>query len=614
MKIHPIIKEYVATGMALLYHQKIDAESVLLSSTKSEFDGDITVTIFPLAKLVQKNPEETGNALGQYLLEHSTFIAAFNVIKGFLNLTIRDSYWLDFFASFDINKIGILPKNNKVVMVEYSSPNTNKPLHLGHVRNILLGWSTAKIYEAAGYNVIKTQIINDRGIAICKSMLAWQLYGNGATPESTGIKGDHFVGDYYVLFETKYREEYKHWQQSQTGQSILEEKKKAEQSKEEFFALYKNTYFNEYSALGKQARELLLKWENNDPDAIALWENMNNWVYVGFNETYQNLGVSFDKNYYESNTYLLGKDMIEAGLKKKVFYKKEDNSVWIDLTDKKLDHKVVLRGDGTSIYITQDIGMAPMRYNEFHFDKCIFVVADEQNYHFQVLFEILKKLGEPYADEFYHLSYGMVELPTGKMKSREGNVVDADDLVQEVIRQATNEATMRAGLTDISESEQQAIFRKIGLGALKYHILKVNPKKKMIFIPEESVDMEGHTGPYIQNAYVRIQSILRKVENENSISYQYDYKTLEATEKDLIQTMYQYNDVIVQAADEFDPSYIADIAYRLAKQFHKFYHDLQILRAATENTRNFRLHLCTAVAAMLQHSMYLLGIEMPDKM
>ncbi|MFN7116400.1 MAG: arginine--tRNA ligase [Saprospiraceae bacterium] len=614
-----IIQENVIHAIHTLYGQSVAPAQVQLAPTRKEFEGDYTLVTFPFTKLAGKKPEEVGEELGNFLVEQVAEIQSFNVIKGFLNLSVSDHFWINFLEDiYSEYNFGQHPANGKKVLVEFSSPNTNKPLHLGHIRNILLGWSCYKILQAAGYDVNRVQIVNDRGIAICKSMLAWQKYGNGATPESTGVKSDHFVGDYYVMFEQKFQEEYKAWQQSEAAKSIFENKKKADQDESIFFKEYKNTYFNELSQLGREAREMLLRWEAGDPETVALWKQMNGWVYHGFDETYHKLGVEFDKLYYESDTYLLGKDIIEDGLARGIFYKKPDGSVWIDLTAAKLDHKLVLRSDGTSVYITQDLGTARLRYDDFGMDKAVYVVADEQNYHFQVLFEILKRLGEPYAEGLHHLSYGMVDLPTGKMKSREGTVVDADDLVAEVIAEARENSKERDTLADLSISEQEDILRKIGLAALKFFIIKVTPQKRMTFDPKESVDLQGQTGPYVQNAYVRIQSVLRKAEMEgwdnDRLSVSAAYQKLETDEKDLIAQLYVFPDLIKEAAAAYDPSTIANYCYNLAKSYHKFYHDYSILRAETEEAVAFRLKLCQAIANVLRFGMDLLGIEMLEKM
>ena len=614
MNIISIIEDAVVGGAKALYGIETSADKIAISNTRKEFVGDYTVVVFPFTKQARNKPVQLGEELGTYLVEKVGWITEFNVIKGFLNLVISDGYWQNFLLGIvDNSQYGYHPSTGKKVMVEFSSPNTNKPLHLGHIRNILLGWSSAKILEAAGNEVVKVQIVNDRGIAICKSMLAWQKFGKGETPASAKIKSDHFVGKYYVLFETKFKEEYQAWQESPSGKAVYEAQSKEDQDFSTFFKAYKNTYFNEYSALGKEAKAMLIAWETGDEAVRALWKKMNNWVYQGFDSTYERLGVSFDKLYYESETYLLGKDTIDQGLKDGLFYQKDDGSVWIDLTDVKLDQKLVLRSDGTAVYMTQDIGTAELRYRDFGVDKMVYVVADEQNYHFQVLFEIMKKLKAPYADGLFHLSYGMVDLPTGKMKSREGTVVDADDLMDEVIQEARKNSLERGALENLSEEEQEEIIRMIGLAALKFFIIKVNPQKRMTFNPEESVDMQGQTGPYVQNAYVRIRSVLRKAGNE-SLDSAKDYKKLEEQEKYLILQLFDFPNVIKSAAEALDPAAIANYCYNLAKGYHKFYTDLSILNAESDEAKAFRLSLSTAVSNALKTGMELLGIEMPEKM
>ena len=614
MNILDIIQDGVAKGVKELYDHDIDPSSVNLSGTRKEFEGDYTVVVFPFTKAAKKKPDVIGEELGNYLTQNIGQLVRFNVIKGFLNLVVSDDYWTDFLQDIaQQEQYGQHQPNGKKVMVEFSSPNTNKPLHLGHIRNILLGWSTSRILEAAGYEVVRVQIVNDRGIAICKSMLAWQKFGEGATPESMGKKSDHFVGHFYVLFEQKFKEEYTAWQASEEGQKVFAEKQKKDQDQTAFFKAYKNTYFNEYSALGQEAKSMLLQWEAGDEATIALWKKMNNWVYQGFDVTYQNLGVHFDKLYYESNTYLLGKETVLNGLENSTFYKKEDGSVWIDLEDAKLDHKLVLRSDGTSVYMTQDIGTAQLRYQDYGVDKMVYVVADEQDYHFKVLFEILKRLGEPYADGLHHLSYGMVDLPSGKMKSREGTVVDADDLMAEVKEEARMNSGERGTIIDLPKEEQDDIIRKIGLAALKYFIVRVNPQKRMTFDPKESVDMQGQTGPYIQNAFVRIQSVLRKA-GEIDFAKAKDYTTLQPQEKDILLQLFDFPNIIEQAANDYDPSHVGAYCYNLAKLYHKFWHDLPMLKAETEAAKVFRLMLSTQLAKTLQFGMDLLGIEMPHKM
>lgn len=614
MNIISIIEEAVVQGVQTLYGIETSVDKVAISNTRKEFVGDYTVVVFPFTKLARKNPVQVGEELGAYLVEQVEWITAHNVIKGFLNLVVSDLYWQDFLLEMvNDDQYGYQKPTGKKVMVEFSSPNTNKPLHLGHIRNILLGWSSAKILEAAGNEVVKVQIVNDRGIAICKSMLAWQKFGAGATPESTNLKSDHFVGKYYVLFETKFKAEYAAWQETDSGKAIYEAEAKEGQDTSAFFKAYKNTYFNQFSPLGKEAKAMLVAWEAEDKAIRALWEKMNNWVYEGFGRTYDRLGVSFDKLYFESETYLLGKDTIEQGLKEAIFYQKEDNSVWIDLTDVKLDQKLVLRSDGTAVYMTQDIGTAELRYRDFGVDKMVYVVADEQNYHFQVLFEIMKKLKAPYADGLFHLSYGMVDLPTGKMKSREGTVVDADDLMEEVIGEARKNSLERGTFEDMSQAEQDEITRKIGLAALKFFIIKVHPKKRMTFNPKDSVDMQGQTGPYVQNAYVRIRSVLRKA-GDTLTDIAGDYKKLAQQEKSLVLQLFDFPAVIRTAAEELDPASVANYCYNLAKGYHKFYTDLSILNAETAEAKAFRIQLSKAVAQTLKTGMELLGIEMPEKM
>ena len=616
MNIVNIIQNAVKQAVLELYSVEITANEVICNTTRKEFEGDYTVTVFNFAKTARKAPPIVGQELGAYLTAHVPTISKFNVIQGFVNLSISSDFWTQFVAETANNEhFGQLPSKDTRVMIEYSSPNTNKPLHLGHIRNILLGWSCSKILESAGYDVIRTKVVNDRGIAICKSMLAWQLWGNGETPLVSHTKGDHFVGDYYVLFEKNFKEEYSGWQGTDFAlEAIYESKKKAGQTPDEFFKDYKNEYFNNYSDLGKQAREMLLRWEADDTDTRALWKQMNGWVYEGFNETYAKLGVHFDKIYYESDQYALGRDIIEDGLLRGVFYQKPDSSVWIDLTDVKLDHKLVLRSDGTSVYITQDIAMARLRENDFHARKVGYVVADEQNYHFQVLFEILKKLGEPYSDGLFHLSYGMVELPSGKMKSREGTVVDADDLIAEVISEAKNAASESNSLDNFSADEKAEIIRKIGLAALKYHIVKVNQKKKMVFDPKESVDLQGHTGPYIQYAYVRAKSVEAMATNAGVDFSITELPTeLHETEKSLAISLYEFPKIIEEAAAQYDPSVLANYLYEIAKGFSKFWHDVPVLKAEPVE-KIFRLKLAKIVAQTLKHGMDLLGVEMPERM
>ncbi|MEL7119995.1 MAG: arginine--tRNA ligase [Bacteroidota bacterium] len=616
MNIIDIIKEGVIKAVHELYGAEITTDKITLNTTRREFEGDYTVVVFPFVKIAKKKPEQVGEELGQLLVQQVKEISSFNVVKGFLNLVVDDSYWMQFLNDiYENESYGQSPANGQMVMVEFCSPNTNKPLHLGHIRNILLGWSSYKILKAAGYEVVRVQIVNDRGIAICKSMLAWEKFSDGETPESSGMKSDHFVGKYYVLFEKKFQEEYKPWQQSEAGQAIFNEKAKEGHDEKAFFKAYKNTYFNEYSQLGAEAKEMLQKWEAGDEEVRALWTKMNNWVYEGFDKTFDRLKVEFDKLYYESNTYLLGKDVVEKGLDSGMFYKKPDGSVWIDLEDAKLDHKLVLRSDGTSVYMTQDIGTAMVRYEDYKVDKMVYVVADEQNYHFQVLFEIMKRLGEPYADGLYHLSYGMVELPTGRMKSREGTVVDADDLMDEVTKEARMNSQERGTLEDLTAEEEEEIVRKIGVGALKFFMIKVQAKKRMIFDPSESVDMQGQTGPYVQNAYVRVRSVLRKAA-ESGMDQLTDalYESIQPVEKELLGQLFQFPQLIKEAGENYEPSDIANFCYTLAKTYHRFYHDHSILKAESEGAKQFRLKLSMATANALKFGMDLLGIEMPERM
>lgn len=609
-----LIQQHLTLAVKELYGLDISDNLLPITPTRKEFQGDFTVVTFPLTRLTKKKPEIIGEELGQILSRDFSELDSFNVIQGFLNLSLKPAFWNSFVLSLKDNpSFGELPTNGEKVLVEFSSPNTNKPLHLGHIRNILIGWSVSKILKAAGFDVFKVQIINDRGIAICKSMLARKIWGADKTPQNTGIKGDFFVGSYYVLFEQKFQEEYANWQKTSEAKEIFDTKKKEDQSEAAFFKSYKDLYFNDYSELGKQAAEMLRNWEAGEKETMATWAQMNQWVYSGFDHTYKLLGVDFDKLYYESETYLLGKDIVQEGMEKSVFYKEDDGSVWIDLTDVKLDKKVVLRKDGTSVYITQDLGTAALRYNDFKANKMIYVVADEQNYHFQVLFEIAKKLKVPYADGLHHLSYGMVDLPSGKMKSREGTVVDADDLIGEVVLEARKNSEERGVLADLSDAERSEIIRKIGLAALKYFIIKVQPQKRMTFDPKESVDMQGQTGPYIQNAFVRIQSVLRKAGDfDTNLAVNYLEFVLE--EKEIIQQLYQYPNVIEESALQYDPSAIANYAYALAKNYHRFYHEHSILKADDEAMKSFRLCMSKAVGSVLKHSMNLLGIEMPDKM
>ncbi len=604
----------VAQAVEQLYGAALSPEQVQVQPTQPEFEGDYTAVLFPFVRLVRKSPEALGTDIGDYLLRTSRYVEKYQVVKGFLNVTLRDAYWRELLqAVLSDPNYGRQPRRQEKVMVEYSSPNTNKPLHLGHIRNCLLGWACSQIFDAVGYDVIKVQVINDRGVAICKSMVGWLKFGQGRTPQSEGIKGDHFVGDYYVLFEKKSQEEYQAWQQTEQAQAIYRARRKGDQNEAEFFKAFKNQWFNEHSQLGTEVRQMLLRWEAGDEAVLALWRQMNDWVYAGFAETYARLGVHFDKNYYESETYLLGKDIVEEGLQKGVFFKKEDGSVWIDLSDVGYDQKVVLRADGTSVYITQDMGTARMRYSDYGCQRMIYVVADEQNYHFAVLFETLRRLGEPYADGLYHLSYGLVELPTGRMKTREGTVVDADDLIAEVERLAREQAAERGSPVEGPEAEEN--LRRIAMGALKFFMIRVHPKRRMVFNPEESIDLQGQTGPYIQYSWVRIRGLLQRAEQDGvDLGAAAQYTGVQPQEKELLKALGEYPSVVLTAAQGYDPSHVANYCYQLAKHYHRFWHDLPILHATDPATRAFRLQLSRAVAHVLQTGMNLLGIEMPQRM
>ncbi len=578
-----------------------------------EFKQDYTFIMFPWVKKLKLSPDQIGTSIGESLIKNNV-IESYSIVKGFFNFSFSSEYWIQQNKEFFIDALDSRIKVAEVpekYLVEYCSPNTNKPLHLGHIRNILLGWSVHKIFKAIGHKVETSQIVNDKGVAICKSMLAWKNFANHISPEQAGIKPDHFVGNYYVLFDIKLKEEYKEWQQSEIAREVYIQNKTSEENAEHFFGRYKNDYFNKYSLLGKEVREMLLAWEKNEPAIIALWKKMNSWVYEGFNETYRKLGVSFDHFYYESQTYLLGKDIVKEGLDKHVFYKLEDGSVWINLEDAGLDKKIILRSDGTSVYITQDLGTARVRHQKHAADHYVYVVADEQDYHFKVLFETLKRLQEPYANGLYHLSYGMVDLPEGKMKSREGTVVDADDLIEEVINEARSTALERGEINALPEEEQNLICTRIGMSALKYFILKVTAKKRMVFNPKESVDMQGHTGPYIVNAFVRIKSILRKsnCSNENCKP-----ENIDLEERNLIKQLLYYPEVLKESARSLDPSHLANYLYGLAKDFHKYYHDFRILNAETEDKKQWRLMISENVSKVLFHGMDCLGISMPDRM
>ena len=606
MKIEAQITIAALAAVKELYGTEVPEKMIQLQKTRSDFEGNLTLVTFPLLKTSHKKPEDTAQDIGEYLKKNCKAVADFNVVKGFLNLVIAQAAWTGLLNDINADeKFGEKPvtEESPLVMIEYSSPNTNKPLHLGHVRNNLLGWSLAQIMEANGNKVIKTNIVNDRGIHICKSMLAWQKWGNGITPEKAGKKGDHLIGDFYVLFDKHFKEECQQLQKQyeEEGMTADEAKEKAEQE----------------APLIKEAHDMLVKWENNDPEIRGLWEMMNNWVYAGFDETYKALGVGFDKIYYESNTYLVGKKKVEEGLAKGLFIRKDDNSVWADLTDEGLDQKLLLRKDGTSVYMTQDIGTAEMRFNDFPIDKMIYVVGNEQNYHFQVLSILLDRLGFKWGKDLVHFSYGMVELPNGKMKSREGTVVDADDLVASMIVNAKTLSEDKVNkLEGITEEEKDEIARIVGLGALKYFILKVDARKNMLFNPEESIDFNGNTGPFIQYTYARIRSILRKAEAQNitlptSLS---DDAPLNEKEKALIQKLNDFSVAVAQAGVDYSPSGIANYCYELTKEFNQFYHDYSILNADTEAERVTRLMLAKNVAKVIKNGMALLGIEVPERM
>ena len=588
-----------------LYGQEVPEKMVQLQKTKKEFEGNLTLVVFPFLKISRKKPDETAREIGEYIKQNCEAIADFNAVGGFLNLVIDKKAWLALLSEMNQNeKFGEKPvtEASPLVMIEYSSPNTNKPLHLGHVRNNLLGWSLAQIMEANGNRVVKTNIVNDRGIHICKSMLAWLKFGNGETPETSGKKGDHLIGDYYVAFDKHYRAEVAELKAKYVAEGMDEEQAE-KKAKEE-------------SPLIKEAHEMLVKWEQNDPEVRALWKKMNDWVYAGFDETYKALGVGFDKIYYESNTYLVGKKKVEEGLAKGLFFRKDDNSVWADLTNEGLDQKLLLRSDGTSVYMTQDIGTAEMRFNDFPIDKMIYVVGNEQNYHFQVLSILLDRLGFKWGKELVHFSYGMVELPNGKMKSREGTVVDADDLIAAMVADAKQTSEELGKFKDMSEEERNEIARIVGLGALKYFILKVDARKNMLFNPEESIDFNGNTGPFIQYTYARIRSILRKSQAEG-ISIP---TTLEGTmplnekEIELIQKLNEFGAAVEQAGKDYSPSGIANYCYELTKAFNQFYHDYSILGADTEEEKVVRLVLAQNVGKTLKNGMALLGIEVPERM
>ena len=605
MNIEQKLVSSVIGGLKALYGQDVPAAQVQLQKTKKEFEGHLTLVVFPFLRMSKKGPEQTAQEIGEYLQANEPSVAAFNVIKGFLNLTIASSAWIELLNGIHADKqygIVAVTDNSPLVMIEYSSPNTNKPLHLGHVRNNLLGNALANIVAANGNKVVKTNIVNDRGIHICKSMLAWQKYGNGETPESSGKKGDHLIGDYYVSFDKHYKAEVKELMAKFQSEGMNEEEAKAKAEAE--------------SPLMKEAREMLVKWEANDPEVRALWKKMNDWVYAGFDETYRMMGVTFDKIYYESNTYLEGKEKVMEGLEKGFFYRKEDGSVWADLTGEGLGHKLLLRADGTSVYMTQDIGTAKLRFADYPIDKMIYVVGNEQNYHFQVLSILLDKLGFEWGKGLVHFSYGMVELPEGKMKSREGTVVDADDLMAEMIDTAKETSNELGKLDGLTKEEADNIARIVGLGALKYFILKVDARKNMTFNPKESIDFNGNTGPFIQYTYARIQSVLRKAK-EAGIEIPAQLPAgIELSEKEegLIQMVADFAAIVKQAGEDYSPSIIANYTYDLVKEYNQFYHDFSILREENEAVKVFRLALSENVAKVVRLGMGLLGIEVPDRM
>lgn len=592
MNIEQHILTAAIAAVKQLYNQDIPENQVNLQDTRAEFEGQITIVVFPIVRFSKKLPEATAVDLGEYLVEHIEEVTAFNVIKGFLNLSIADTYWVNLFNTTILDaSFGKIKANGKKVMVEYSSPNTNKPLHLGHVRNNLLGYSVAELLKANGYDVFKVNLVNDRGIHICKSMLAWQKWGNGETPESSLLKGDHLVGKYYVIFDKEYKKEIEALKAE--GATEDEAKKSA--------------------PLIQQAQKMLQDWEAGDEEVISLWKRMNGWVYEGFDVTYKNLGVDFDKYYYESNTYLLGKDSVEEGLAKGVFFKKPDGSVWIDLTEDGLDQKLVLRADGTSVYITQDIGTAEKKHEDFNMDESIYVVGNEQDYHFKVLFLILDKLGKSWAKGLYHLSYGMVDLPSGKMKSREGTVVDADDLIAEMVATARQKTESLGKVNDFSEDERTALYQQIGLGALKYFLLKVEPKKRLLFDPSESIDFQGNTGPFIQYTHARIKSLLAKAGyQKNTVVAD---ASISATERDMIILLSKYPLELAAAGKVYSPATLANYLYEVAKMFNKFYHEVPpIVKEEDEKAKQHRLNICQVTAGVLKKGMAILGIQVPERM
>jgi arginyl-tRNA synthetase len=596
MSFISIIQSYAIKSLSELFGQQFSEKDFQINETKPEFEGDYTVVLFALVKTLKKSPEALGNELGEHLIKnYPGFFSAFNVIKGFLNLQITDAQLTNLLQeNFDNENFGKKPFGNQKIMVEYSSPNTNKPLHLGHLRNNFLGWSVAEILKANGNEVVKTSIVNDRGIHICKSMIAWQTFANGATPQTTNEKGDHFVGDYYVKFNDEYKKEVK--ELTDAGMPKEEAEKEA--------------------PIMKKTQQMLVDWEQGKPEVRALWSEMNGWVYEGFAETYQRIGSDFDHTFYESNTYLLGKDFVQEGLQKNILFKKEDGSVWIDLSDKNLDEKLVLRGDGTSVYITQDIGLAKQKFEDYQLDKSIYVIGDEQLYHMKVLKEITRKLGMPFADNIFHLSYGMVELTTGKMKSREGTVVDADDLVDEMVATAAHHTKELGKVTDFSKDELKELYETLGLGAMKFYLLRVDPKKRMIFNPEESIDFHGFTGPFVQYTYARIQSILRKVGKVqlSVINNELSVEKLLPLERQLIIFLEKYGNIIADAGEEMDPSIIANYVFNLAKLYNSFYTEHSVANAENETKKKLRLGISVMTANVIKSGLQLLGINVPERM
>ena len=592
-----VLKEKIREAVKIIYNSEVKEDLIQIQETRKDFKGDFTLVVFPLLRFSKNTPEKTGETIGQYLKDNFTAVSGFNVIKGFLNLEISDAWWVEYFRKLTVEKTHLencLVSHPETILVEYSSPNTNKPLHLGHIRNNLLGFSLYRILSGCGHRVIKTNIVNDRGIHICKSMLAWQKFGNGETPESSRMKGDHLVGKYYVLFEKNYREE--------VEKLVKEGIDEAEA---------KNS-----APLMKETREMLLKWEAGDEEIIRLWKMMNSWVYAGFDETYKRLGVDFDKIYYESDTYKVGKEIVLKALKDKFLYQNEDSSIWADLTPEGMDQKLLLRSDGTAVYMTQDLGTAVDRYNDYNFNKNIYVVGNEQNYHFQVLKAILKRIGYNWAEGLIHFSYGMVELPEGRMKSREGTIVDADDLIKEMQLTAKEVSLELGKLSDFSDEEKEDIFMKIGMGALKYFILKVDPRKNMTFNPAESIDFNGNTGPFIQYTYTRIKSVFRKAEQLGINTGQISFSGTKTGPKEieLIKLLRKFSETVTAAATGYSPALVANYCYDLSREYNQFYHDFSILGEADEEIRNFRLVLSKVTSEIIYTGMWLLGIEMPERM